>query len=582
MAADERGREDSSATGSSAAARSGAARSPARDADGFPLTVPGLLRHASRQCRGRGLIFVDEDERHCTWEQVEAEASAIAAGLQERGGEPGDRVAVVCQGLRPLVTGFFGAALAGLHPTILPTPISRRRVKDYARHTGTIVGTARPRFLLVDEPLEEVGEPLLHEARVVPRPEVVVAEELAAAAPGRLRAPEPDPDDIAVIQFTSGSTSAPRGVVLPQRCVAANVRAIVEHLEVQPEDVGGGWLPLYHDMGLIGNLLGAAGRAISLVLTTPFNFLRRPRRWLDIMERHGVSITAGPNVSYRHLLERGEPAGQDLSSWRVAIIGAEPIDPGLLDTFTAAFAPLGFPRTGFMPAYGLAEVGLMVTGVPAGSGYSTVNLDREVLEQHGRAEPALADERAVRIVGCGVPVRDTEVRVVDRDRQDVPERHVGEILVTSASTMRGYFDNRAATREVLVEGWLRTGDLGFVDDGELFVTGRKKELIIVHGRNYYPQDIERVVQSLEEVRPGTALAFGVRDGAQEGVVVVASPRDPRRTEALASGIRQTVSESLNLPVMDVVLVESGRIPRTTSGKLCRGRCRDLYESGGLA
>jgi len=546
----------------------------------FPQTLPEILHRAAQTCGRRGLIFVDEDERRFTWAEIEQQAQRIAAGLQDLGGKPGERLAIVCQGLRPLVTTFFGAVLAGLHPSILPTPISRRRLKGYLGHIGSIVQVAQPRFVVVDEEVEEVGEPLLIEAGLEGKARVVRQDHLLASN-ARFAPHSPDPDDIGVIQFTSGSTSSPRGVVLPHRCIAANVRAIVEHLEVEPHDVGGGWLPMYHDMGLIGNLLGATARSIDLVLTTPFNFLRRPRRWLDVMERHNVSITAGPNVSYRHLLERGELLGRDLSAWRVAIIGAEPIDPELLDAFTEAFGKVGFPRSGFMPAYGLAEVGLMVTGVRATAEYETVEVDRAALEAERVARPVGGGKGAT-IVSCGVPVRETELRIVDDDDELLPDGHIGEIGIRGSSVMRGYFNNPEATAETLRDGWLMTGDLGFLQDGRLFVTGRKKELIIVSGRNYYPQDIERAVHSLEVVRPGSVVAFGTRNGREEGIVVVAAPRNPQDVEGVSDAVRGVVADHLNLPVLDVVLMESGRIPRTTSGKLCRGRCRDLYEEGKLA
>jgi acyl-CoA synthetase (AMP-forming)/AMP-acid ligase II len=547
----------------------------------FPETLPDILRGAAETCGRRGLIFVDEDEQRFTWADIEQQAQRVAAGFQDLGGRPGQRVAIVCQGLRPLVTSFFGAVLAGMHPSILPTPISRRRLQGYLGHIGSIVRVAQPSFVVVDEEVEEVGEPLLAEAGLEGKARVARHDRLLEST-ARFTPHTPDPDEIAVIQFTSGSTSSPRGVVLAHRGIAANVRAIVEHLEVAPDDVGGGWLPMYHDMGLIGNLLGATARSIDLVLTTPFNFLRRPRRWLEIMERHNVSITAGPNVSYRHLLERGEPLGRDLGAWRVAIIGAEPIDAELLDAFTESFGSVGFPRSGFMPAYGLAEVGLMVTGVGASEAYETLEVSRAALEGEKRARPAADGDGRVRIVSCGHPVRETAVRIIDDGGNELAGGQIGEIAVSGASVMRGYFNDPAATAETLRDGWLLTGDLGFLQDGRLFVTGRKKELIIVGGRNYYPQDIERAVQSLESVRPGSVVAFGTRNGREEGIVVVAAPRAPEDRNEIRHSVGQIVAETLNLPVLDVVLVESGRIPRTTSGKLCRGRCRDLYEEGRLS
>ena len=547
----------------------------------FPQTLPDILARASETCGNRGLIFVDENEQRFTWAEIEAQAQRVAAGFQNLDGEPGDRVTIVCQGLRSVVTSFFGAVLAGLHPSILPTPISRHRLQGYLQHVVSIVRVAEPKFVVVDEEVELVGEPLVKEANLENKALVIRHDELIDSS-SRFDLYEAAPDEIAVIQFTSGSTSSPRGVVLPHRCVAANVQAIVERLEVEPHDVGGGWLPMYHDMGLIGNLLGAAARSIDLVLTTPFNFLRRPRRWLDVMERHNVSITAGPNVSYRHLLERGDIPGRDLGKWRVAIIGAEPVDPDLLTAFTEAFGPAGFPKTGFMPAYGLAEVGLMATGVRAQEMYEILGVDREALVGEGVARPVNEASNCARIVSCGAPVRETSVRIVDDHGELVPDSCIGEISIAGSSVMREYFNDPVATADTLHGEWLMTGDLGYMKDQQLFVTGRKKELIIFGGRNYYPQDIERVVHGLELVRPGSVVAFGTKNGHDEGIVIVAAPRDPQNSESIGARVRAVVSESLNLPVLDVVLMESGRIPRTTSGKLCRGRCRDLYEGGELA
>lgn len=235
-----------------------------------------------------------------------------------------------------------------------------------------------------------------------------------------------------------------------------------------------------------------------------------------------------------------------------------------------------------MPAYGLAEVGLMVTGVRAQEEYETVDVDREALEGEGIARPASDGSNRVRIVSCGAPVRETSIRIVDEHGEPVADGHIGEISIAGSSVMRAYFNDPEATAETLRGRWLMTGDLGYTQDEQLFVTGRKKELIIFGGRNYYPQDIERAVDALEVVRPGSVVAFGTSNGRDEGVVVVAAPRNPQNTEGIDARVRAAVSETLNLPVLDVILLESGRIPRTTSGKLCRGRCRDLYEEGKLA
>jgi fatty-acyl-CoA synthase len=223
----------------------------------------------------------------------------------------------------------------------------------------------------------------------------------------------------------------------------------------------------------------------------------------------------------------------------------------------------------------------MVTGVPATEEYEAFDIDRAALEEEGVVRPATGG-KVTTIVGCGIPVRETALEIVDDDDQPLEDGHVGEISIKGSSVMREYFNDPEATAETLRGGWLRTGDLGYLSDGKLYVTGRKKELIIISGRNYYPQDIERTVQLLKVVRPGSVVAFGTQSGRDEGIVVVAAPGNPQDSDNIAKAVRSTISETLNLPVLDVVLLESGRIPRTTSGKLCRGRCRDLYEEGKLA
>ncbi len=562
-----------------------------------PRTISDLLERAARLEPERGLIYVDGgEERRQNWPQLLDEAGEMAGRLRGTGLQSGDRIALLLGDLRGLVTAFFAAQMGGLQPSILPTPVGRRRLASYVRHASGVLRVARPRRVLVDEALARVDDELVAAADLEGGA-LLRADELQPACGAALSTPwsegSPAGDDasnrVCLIQFTSGSTSAPRGVVLENRQVMANVRAIVDHLGVTPEDIGGGWLPLFHDMGLIGNLLSATAACMSLVMTTPFGFLRRPRRWLEIMERHRVSATAGPNASYRHLLRRGRPGGQRLDAWRIAIVGAEPIDPYLLESFSAAFEPLGMSPTAFTPAYGLAEVGLMVTGSEVDRRHTLLRCERDSFENAGLVSEATRHASGdLMLVGVGEPIGAMQVRILDCYGLPVPDGTIGEIVIAGDSVMSGYFDNERATAEVLRDGWLHSGDLGFFRNGELFVTGRAKELIIVDGRNIYPQDIEWVVEGLAEVRDGSAVAFGVDDGDREGIVVVASPAngngraaapagsDNGRRSGVAAAIREAVADGMGLPLLDVVLVERGRIPRTTSGKRCRAKCRTMY------
>jgi acyl-CoA synthetase (AMP-forming)/AMP-acid ligase II len=395
-----------------------------------------------------------------------------------------------------------------------------------------------------------------------------------------------------MLQFTSGSTARPKGVVLTHGNLVANSIAIVtEGLAVRDGDHCVSWLPLYHDMGLIGFVVAALVGTVPTTYIPTTLFLRRPAIWLRILSRHKGTMTYAPNFAYALAAAKVRPedvADIDLSSVRVAGCGAEPIQAETLRAFLARYGSVGFREEAFVPSYGMAESSL---GIAFGEGIPAERLLLRDLTEEQRAVVAddAVDDLTVELVGCGTPFSGHALRIVSTETgEDLPPRYVGEIVVKGPSVTSGYFRDPVQTRAVLSEdGWLRTGDLGYQNEaGQLFVCGRVRDLIIVNGRNFYPQDVEWATASVEGVRLGSVVAFGVpsRDGATEGAVVVAESklwRQPEQRERLIAEVRGAVQRMVGLPLDEVVLVPSRTIPKTTSGKVQRARTRSLYLSGTL-
>jgi acyl-CoA synthetase (AMP-forming)/AMP-acid ligase II len=386
----------------------------------------------------------------------------------------------------------------------------------------------------------------------------------------------------------------PKGVELTHRNLLANIRSAGKALGFRSGDVGVIWLPLYHDMGLIGAVLGTLHFSIPLILFSPVDFIQNPKRWLWAVHKYRGTLSAAPNFAYSlcaRKVKDSEIEGLDLSSWRLAINGAEPIHPETLEGFSRRFAPYGFSSSMFLSAYGLAEATLAVSFTALDAPPPVRTYDREGLELKGVAAPVQpaagrgTDSKSVSWVSAGRPIPEHRVRITDADGRDLPERTVGSVTVQGPSLMRGYFRNPEATRSAIRDGWLYTGDLGFIDGGELFITGRSKDVIIKGGRNYYPQDIEAAAGSIEGVRPGCVTAFSVPNPAQgtEEVVVVAETRlrSSRSRGRLGQEIRKKVHQDVGCGLDRVLLVPPGTVSKTSSGKLQRSLSRQRYLSGKL-
>lgn len=502
---------------------------------------------------------------------------AVSAGacLAKRRVEPGDRIGIVAQTTPSTVLVLLGCWALGAVPVPLPLPMrsvdsgafieqSRRRLQKVGAKALVLPGGLIPM-------LDALGDDI----------RLMAAEELSSG--DDLPAPPSGLDDIAMVQFTSGSTSDPRGVVLPHRSVLANAGSIIERLEITVRDKICSWMPLYHDMGLIGFLITALSSGCSLILMAPQRFAADPSIWFRSISQYRATITGGPNFSYAlsaRVLGSGGAGDIDLSSLRLALNGAEPVDPDVLEELVREGKPYGLEETVPYPVYGLAEATLAVTFPTPGTKYRVDHVDRTAIEQEARAVAIDADaDGARRLVALGTPLSGFEVRIVKVNGESAIDRELGEVCLRGASVMRGYWEDESASTQVLRDGWLHTGDLGYFAGGQLYLAGRIKDVVIVGGRNLFPEDVERCAESVSGIRKGNAVAFGVRTArGRERLVLLGETRLECTNEAfeVARAVSGAVREEIGVPVREVILVPAGSLPKTSSGKKRRFLCRDLY------
>ncbi len=530
-------------------------------------------------------FYADEgDGETLTYGELWDDAGRVAAGLVARDVAPGEAVLIMLPSGRDYFASFFGVLRAGCVPVPVYPPGRPREIEEHIRRHAKIAGNARARIMITVPEARPFTRILA--AQVENLVGIVTVNELSEA-PRPNAWPEAKPEQVAFIQYTSGSTGDPKGVVLTHANLIANINAMAAMLDVKDNDVFVSWLPLYHDMGLIGAWLGSLVHGIPLVLMSPLAFLARPKRWLDAITRFRGTISGAPNFAYEACAARipdNELAGLDLSSWRVAFNGAEPVSPATIDAFTQRFTPFGFQANAMMPVYGLAENSVGLAFPPIGRGPRIDWIERDTFLKTGRAVPAEANAPTAKAVAaCGLPIVGHEIRIVDERGTELPDRREGIIQFKGPSATSGYLRNDEANAVLIAGEWRNSGDLGYTVQGDVHVTGRRKDMIIRAGRNIFPAELETAIGALDGISQGAVAVFGSPDptnGTERLIVLAESRRAGTDAEAK---LQRTISDLaiglIGLPPDVVRLVPPRTVPKTSSGKIRRQAARAVFESG---
>ncbi|MGH8477397.1 MAG: AMP-binding protein [Methylococcales bacterium] len=509
------------------------------------------------------------------------QATAIAAGLQTRGFQFGEAAAIMLPTCPDYFYTFFGILAAGGIPVPIYPPARLNQIEDHLIRHAKILNNCAAVFLITVSEALPVAR--LLKSHVESLQSVVTADELRRVR-STLSRPKLAAKDIAFLQYTSGSTGQPKGVTLSHANLLANIRAMGSQLRVDSSDVFISWLPLYHDMGLIGAWFGSFYYSALLVILSPLDFLAKPERWLQAIHRHRGSLSAAPNFAYELCLKRIDPetlAGLRLDSVRAMFNGAEPVSPGTLEAFARRFAAAGLDPGALMPVYGLAECTVGLAFPPLGRGPLIDRISREQFMKQGIAVPDSECPDALQFVSCGSPIKGHEIRIVDDHGREVPDRSQGYLQFQGPSTTSGYYKNPEKTRALFDGDWLNSGDLAYIGEGEVYLTGRAKDLIIHAGRNLYPQELEERVSEVPGIRKGCVAVFGSRDpeSGTEKLIVLA---ETRATEAQA---RHAIEVEINRVIVsltgsapdEVILASARTVLKTSSGKLRRSALKELYE-----
>ncbi len=554
----------------------------------YPTHATNLIETLEYQARHqptrRTLYFLEEGECVAEWSyaDLKAQAGRLAGGLTRNGVRAGDRVGIMLPTGSDYVATFFGVLWLGAIPVPLYPPFRLDQLEDYVKRQSAILSLAGVKLLVSFDRAKAVLPLLKMNSDGLQT--VLTVQELDGEAPAA------NPGQMGLIQFTSGSTGVPKGVTLTQQALLHNLRAYGFGMELGKDDVTISWLPLYHDMGLIGTMLGSIYHGQPLILMGPQDFLARPSRWLWAVHKYRGTVSPAPNFAYEICARKipdAELQGLDLSSWRIALNGAEAVRPETLRRFTARFEPYGFQDSAHFPAYGLAEASLAVTFPPPGRGPLIDIVNREALERDGVVASCGPRDASLSLVACGRPLPDMEVRIVGDDGKVLEDRLRGHVQFRGPSALDSYWNNPAATRQVKdSEGWVNTGDLGYLSEGELYLTGRSKDLIVVAGRNLHPEDIEDIAASVDGVRRGCVAALGIADEGEgtEALVVVAESKHHREgpdKDALSKAISAEITRLVGLPPDQVHIVPPHTIPKTPSGKIRRSETRQRLMEGRL-
>jgi len=535
------------------------------------------------------LTFLDRssNETHKTAEDLLEGARIFATYLKNRGLKKGDKVIVLLLTSEYFTNSFFGTILAGGIPVPASPPMTFGDISKYLNNLRHILKNSQARYMITFPRIRKViGSALADDNDLE---ELILAKDVVAEEPRYPGFPSIDPDDPAFFQYTSGTTNLPKGVVLTHRALLSNAYGIGHGLAVTSQDVGVSWLPLFHDMGLIGGMISAIYNNARLVSMMPEAFVMDPASWLKNVTKYRGTIVVAPNFAYHLCANRisdEDIASLDLSTLKVALNGAEPIDLKTMELFEQKFAPVGFADDVNFPVYGMAENCLAATFPRLGLRFEVEPVDRVRLETEGRAVDAgEEDSFPFQAVSVGSPLAGQELKISGQNGEPARERQVGEILIKSPSLMQGYYHNEEETAKVITDGWLHTGDLGFVHQRRLFITGRAKEMIIKRGRNFYPYDIERAASEVKGVRKGCLAAFAIPNGetGTEDLVLVCETRETEEQakQRIEKAVASEVLGAVGAKPDHVLLVPPRSIPKTSSGKLQRLLCRQRYLDGTL-
>ena len=562
---------------------------PEPDAVAEPIEATTLIEMLTQHARRHGerehvLLWSGAGRpQPLTYGALYREACAAAGGLIEKGTAPGDRIAIMLPTSRDFFIAFFGVLFAGAIPVPIYPPFRLAQIEDHLRRQAGILNNAGATALVTSDEIRAIGRLLFGLVPSLRR--IATIADLAGGA--ALAAPLPaTAATTALIQYTSGSTGDPKGVVLSHGNLLANIRAMGAVLQASSADRVVSWLPLYHDMGLIGCWLGSLYYGAPALILSPLAFLADPARWLRAIHDHKATISAAPNFAFEFCLkiDAASLAGLDLSSLRAVMNGAEPVSPMTIGRFVKKFAAYGFRPEMMAPVYGLAENSVGLAFPPIGRAPLIDRVDRRALDREGVARPLEGESaHVIALVACGRPLPHNEIRVIDEAGRELPERREGRVQFKGPSATKGYFQNPEKTRALFDGAWLETGDRGYIAGGDVFITGRIKDLIKRGGRNIYPQELEEAIGALAGVRKGCVAVFPALDrrAGTERLIVMAETRatDAPAREALRKSIVERSQALLDLAPDEIVLAPPHAVPKTSSGKIRRAAARAMFEAG---
>lgn len=533
-----------------------------------------------------GFTFLNDnlEPDRLSYKEIYVKSLSVGYYLRMRGLKKGDCVALILPNNRDFVLSFLGSISVGIVAVPLYPPTPFTRIANYYEYISKILMSCGSTYIVTSRRLAGAFTSVSKRYREFNH--IISYEEIDRTAFQEEKDSENGKEigskDTCFIQFTSGSTADPKGVVVSHENIMANASALLETLPLGNE-IAISWLPMYHDMGLMLVIAPLIYHA-EAVYISPFAFLSRPQRWLEVVNKYRGTITASPNFGLGLATKYASKTKQlDLSSLHTIICGAETIDPNTIRRFISAFRTHGLQPEAVVPAYGMAEATLCITISSSKESVRTVATKREKYEKESRVE--IADEKnkdkSVEIVSCGKPIKNHRIGIIRQDGSLASEGEVGEIVCAGPSATKGYYRNKKKTDRLFYNGWILTGDLGFILDGELFVSGRKKDLIIIAGRKYYPDNIERCIERIPEIRKGNVVAFSFTDRENESVVIVAESRDIGYPERIREAVRTRVAHEIGISVKEVVLLKKGSLPKTSSGKLQRSKIKNLYRANRL-